>query len=390
MEVQAFLARYPSDPIVLDVLRANKETKSEESVSIEIPASPSKRFGLALSMGPITALQSDSVADRAGLRLGDIIFEVHGEPVGDPLTLPRRMMQFIGQSISVTVQRGDSMVDIPVTPVAPKMLTAVRRPNGPVGLETLGIGYRLHPTVQRVIPGSAAERAGILVGDVVMSFLLVPYEPTRAIRKGLAAQDLDKPILLDEEHSNWPWLLNTFVQESQHPFEIDLKIKRGSQEKVVHLKPDVSDTVFDTERGFALRLKEDINKAPTLGSAMSLGAREVWEGMKQVVMVLGKIKDNYQNLGGPITIARAATMEASEGLPRLLIFLTLLSANLAVLNFLPIPVLDGGHMIFLAYEGIVGKPVNERLVFGLSLAGFCLLITLMICVLYLDINRLLG
>ena len=83
-------------------------------------------------------------------------------------------------------------------------------------------------------------------------------------------------------------------------------------------------------------------------------------------------------------------MEASEGLPRLLIFLTLLSANLAVLNFLPIPVLDGGHMLFLAYEGIMGKPVNERVQMSLTMVGFSLLLCLMLFVFGLDLTRFLG
>ena len=100
--------------------------------------------------------------------------------------------------------------------------------------------------------------------------------------------------------------------------------------------------------------------------------------MKQVVFVLRKMRSNYKNLGGPLTIVAAATMEASEGWPRLFIFLTLLSANLAVLNFLPIPVLDGGHMLFLAYEGIVGKPVDERIQMSLTLLGFGLLMGLMV------------
>ena len=67
-----------------------------------------------------------------------------------------------------------------------------------------------------------------------------------------------------------------------------------------------------------------------------------------------------------------AGMEAHAGLPRLLVFLTLLSANLAVINFLPIPVLDGGHAMFLLYEGIFRRPVNERVAFGLTMAGLLL------------------
>ena len=92
-------------------------------------------------------------------------------------------------------------------------------------------------------------------------------------------------------------------------------------------------------------------------------------------------------LGGPGTIAVAAGGAASQGLSTLLVFLTMLSANLAVINFLPIPLLDGGHMVFLAYEGIRGRPANERIVIALHTAGFVFIIGLMLFVIGLDIQR---
>ena len=91
-------------------------------------------------------------------------------------------------------------------------------------------------------------------------------------------------------------------------------------------------------------------------------------------------------LGGPITIAKAAGYSAYEGLPALLIFLTMLSANLAVLNFLPIPLLDGGHMAFLAYEGVRGRPASERFVVALHTVGFVFIVSLMLFVVALDLN----
>src|SRR5205085_8411578 len=89
-------------------------------------------------------------------------------------------------------------------------------------------------------------------------------------------------------------------------------------------------------------------------------------------------------LGGPKTIAEAAGSAASEGVSELLIFLTMLSANLAVLNFLPIPLLDGGHMVFLILEGILRRPVSERVVVAFHYLGFLFIITLMMFVLGLD------
>jgi regulator of sigma E protease len=91
-------------------------------------------------------------------------------------------------------------------------------------------------------------------------------------------------------------------------------------------------------------------------------------------------------LGGPVTIAQAAGYSAFEGMGKLLIFLTMLSANLAVINFLPIPVLDGGHMVFLLWEGIRGKPVGERFVGALTTVGLVFIVTLMLFVLSLDVG----
>lgn len=77
-------------------------------------------------------------------------------------------------------------------------------------------------------------------------------------------------------------------------------------------------------------------------------------------------------------------MKADEGPAKLLLFLTLLSANLAVLNFLPIPVLDGGHFVLLCYEGIRGKPANESVQTILAYIGLALILALMVWVLGLD------
>ena len=91
-------------------------------------------------------------------------------------------------------------------------------------------------------------------------------------------------------------------------------------------------------------------------------------------------------LGGPIEIAKQAGRSAEEGFSRLLLFLTMLSANLAVVNFLPIPVLDGGHMVFLSYEFIRGKPPSENVVIVLSYVGLALLLSLMLFVFGLDLG----
>jgi regulator of sigma E protease len=93
-------------------------------------------------------------------------------------------------------------------------------------------------------------------------------------------------------------------------------------------------------------------------------------------------------LGGPIMIAEMAGQQAKEGLTNLIFFIAVLSINLAVLNFLPIPVLDGGHLVFFFIEAVMRRPVNTRMREVAQQAGIFLLIMLMIFVFYNDITRL--
>jgi regulator of sigma E protease len=96
---------------------------------------------------------------------------------------------------------------------------------------------------------------------------------------------------------------------------------------------------------------------------------------------------SIKNFGGPITIARGAYVFASLDFTEFLFFLGLISINLAVVNFLPIPILDGGHMVFLLYEGIRRKPASEGVRVFATYVGLAMILCLMIFVLYLDVTR---
>jgi regulator of sigma E protease len=144
------------------------------------------------------------------------------------------------------------------------------------------------------------------------------------------------------------------------------------------------------DRGLRLETVSEIRKADSWSEAFHLGLRETKESVMQIVTTLRKLASggvSPTGLGGPGTIAVVAAASASQGIPKLLIFLTLLSANLAVINFLPIPILDGGHMMFLLYEGIRGKPASERVQMYLTYLGLVFILTLMVFVIGLDITR---
>jgi regulator of sigma E protease len=104
-------------------------------------------------------------------------------------------------------------------------------------------------------------------------------------------------------------------------------------------------------------------------------------------MITGRISFT-KGVSGPISIAVVAQHFAGKDLVTFLLFLGLISINLAVVNFLPIPVLDGGHMVFLIYEKVRGKPASERIREIMTYAGVALLVSLMLVVCFIDVKRL--
>jgi regulator of sigma E protease len=129
----------------------------------------------------------------------------------------------------------------------------------------------------------------------------------------------------------------------------------------------------------------------TLLEALQSACRQTW--MYISLTVLGFIKIIQQvvpasEIGGPILIAQIAGEQMKAGWLNLIYFMSLLSVNLGILNLLPIPVLDGGHLLFLTIEGVRRKPMNERAQIVAQQVGIGLLATLMIFVFYNDIVRL--
>src|SRR5262249_25534969 len=141
--------------------------------------------------------------------------------------------------------------------------------------------------------------------------------------------------------------------------------------------------------GLALEWVERIRVSTTWNDAVARGWDETVRSLGLVYRFLGKVGSRQvsaTSFGGPITIAKAAAYSADEGPGKLLVFLTMLSADLAVINFLPIPLLDGGHMVFLLWEGIRGKPAGEKFVVAMHTVGFVFIITLMLFVISLDMG----
>lgn len=394
VQIEALFAQYPDQPIKFSIERAAASGPPAEAKKLDITLAPAplQDLGLVMQMGPISAVQNDSPAEAAKFHAGDRIESIDGKPVADPMRLPDELRKLAGKEITVQVRRTDAGRETTVAlHVTPRVPTDYNRFPSTLdyGCDALGIAYPVLNTVASVQASASAGAKDIQPGDKLVSaeFLLTDEQ-----KKSFA----DVPVKFetfnfDDDHLLWPELQAIFVQWLPADAKIKLTVKRGDKDISATVNPIVVAGAYYPGRGLILQPMSEIRKADTWVDAGRLGWRETKESVMQIVTTLRKLASggvSPTKMAGPIGIAAAATASASQGIPKLLIFLTLLSANLAVINFLPIPILDGGHMMFLLYEGIRGKPASERVQMYLTYLGLVFILTLMVFVIGLDLTRL--
>ncbi len=411
-DLDRLLAPRMASPVTLTIRRAagadtsGGSSAAAPTLQVKLPPTPLRMTGLVMELGPVVGVRRESPADEAGFREGDVIISMAGAEIGDPLTLGQRLLSQVGQPVEFGVRREGvaEPVLLRVSPVLPTSFQDGFSPGSPVGVECLGLAFHLINVVREVIPDSPAAKAGLRAGDeLVAAFFTKNGEPDgepvalakrpsqgwlsrlwRSATGGAADESV-----AGKDMFNWYFVhsIMNLVPDSN----LELTFRRGADaEKSVALEPFYSDQFFYPARRVHTKPLSLMRTAKSWGEAWSLGYVETEVSVKKVFAVLQRLFTghiSYRSLGGPIMIIRAAGSEASEGLARLLVFLTFLSANLAVLNFLPIPALDGGHMLFLIAEGVRGKPLNERLQVTLTLIGVGCLLSLMVLVFTLDIQR---
>lgn len=223
----------------------------------------------------------------------------------------------------------------------------------------------------QVQEGSAAQKAGLQVGDRIVK---VDGQPLTRWSQ-FASMVRDKPDA-----------------------DIALEIERKGETRSLILTPD-SKTTGGRVEGFAgvvpkvIPLPEEYRTVRQYGpfSAIYQAADKTWQLMRLTVSMLGKLITGdvkLNNLSGPISIAQGAGMSADYGLIYYLMFLALISVNLGIINLFPLPVLDGGHLLFLLVEKLKGRPVSERVQDFCYRIGTVVLMLLMGLALFNDFSRL--
>ncbi|WP_318369485.1 sigma E protease regulator RseP [Enterobacter sp.] len=239
---------------------------------------------------------------------------------------------------------------------------------------SLGIrprGPQIEPVLAQVQPDSAASKAGLQAGDRIVK---VDGQPL----------------------AQWMTFVNLVRDNPGTSLALDIE-RQGSPLSLT-LIPDTK-PVGGKEEGFAgvvpkiIPLPDEYKTIRQYGpfSAIVEATDKTWQLMKLTVSMLGKLITGdvkLNNLSGPISIAQGAGMSAEFGLIYYLMFLALISVNLGIINLFPLPVLDGGHLLFLAIEKLKGGPVSERVQDFSYRIGSVLLMLLMGLALFNDFSRL--
>jgi regulator of sigma E protease len=404
-------------PLAIQVRREN----STSPVDIRVPPAYYRTLGLRMPMDKIAAVRDDSPAAKAGLDPDRFDYYIekltltdasghsirYPEEVKDPLRLPDDLQRWAEshpgakKATLVLIQaqvnpsasssnRGHHPAQEKITRELPwqddwELSTNVPiGQSAPIAIEGLGIAFRVNATVEAVEPGSAAALAGLRKDDKIVGFRF--YEP------GKKQADHGKPLKewKDLKANQWASVFE-LLQVVDIP-KLDLRFERDGRTEDATLEAQEDTTWPRDDRGLLLEPDRRLQKADNLAQAVSMGVTETWDFTSQIVGSLIAIVTGRVAVGemmGPLGIAQTAFSIAGEDFYEFLIFLGIIGVNLAVINFLPIPVLDGGHMVFLIYEWIRGKPAPESVRVAATYLGLALIASLMILVIYLDVRKVL-
>jgi len=319
-----------------------------------------------------------SVADRAGLRSGDWVRAVSRN--GNDWTDVRSMNDLrwqITQAVldgeplllSTSDSRGSSprtvRLDLPRLGTRDVDATLLRQ----VGL---GAPYS-EPIMGEAKAGGPAEQAGLLAGDRVLTVDGRPVADAQALRERI------RQSVRDGTAQPMRW-----------------QVERGGRLLDVDVLPRVVDdngTRIGRVDAFIGKPVEMVTVQRGVWEGLQLGVARTWELSALTLKMLGRMlvgEASLRNLSGPLTIADYAGQSAQQGIGYYIGFLALVSVSLGVLNLLPLPMLDGGHLMYYLFEGLTGRPVSDLWLGRLQRGGIAILLALMSVALFNDVARLLG
>jgi len=299
----------------------------------------------------VASFSDDSPAKQAGVQIGDRIVAVDGEATDTWQKLQVAILGKAKHSVTLTVNRAGKNIDIPLT-VSEK---------GKFAVGDIGIMPDIRPVVSDTEHDSPAEKAGLKSGDIV-----------------LAAEG--------ERYVSNPRLVEIIRAHPNTPITLDI-LRNGEPTKIKVTPRQVDGTA---KIGAHLTV-ESRTVNPGIVEAFKLSLDQNWEWATLILKTLAGLLTRHtsvKQLMGPVAIADLSGTAAEQGWLPLFSLMAMISLNLGLLNLMPIPVLDGGHIAILALEGVSRRDFSMKVKEKMLLAGFVLLLVLMVTVIYNDLTRI--
>ena len=294
----------------------------------------------------------DSVAAKTGIQPGDRVVAVEGVPTDTWEEFSMQIIPKAGRELRLTIERDGKRIEQSLVPTA----------MGKYEMGYVGLEPAVRPQIKDVNPGEPAQEAGLRANDIILG-------------------------VNDEKPIQQPRVIQLIRAHEEKPLAFHI-LRDGQQQTITVVPRKYGDTA---RIGATIIPWEFRTVKPDFGEAIVLSAQKNWEWARLIVQTLAGLftRDTpVKQLMGPLAIADLSGDAAEAGWIQLFSLMAMISLNLGLLNLAPVPVLDGGHIMILALEGLSRRDFSMKVKEKMLLAGFVLLLMLMVTVIYNDLTRI--
>lgn len=315
----------------------------------------------------IGKIVENSPAAKAGFATGDKVLAIDGHVIQSWDEIDTSLNESAGKSLLFKIKRDQEIIELAVIPVSKsdKNIFGEGEKYWDIGIFPL-----VYPVIGEVVEGERAEAAGMKKGDRIIEIDGTPIKT---------------------------WQDMTAIVHSNPENQLNFKIERDNRIMELSITPK-GKTLYspgDEAQEFGIigikHIGNDFIKKYGILEAVSLGLEKTRDIIVLTFVVIIKLIQRVlpvDIIGGPIFILQMAGEQASRGLLDFIFFMAVININLGILNLLPIPVLDGGHIVFLGIEAIRRKPLNEKIIAISQRVGIAIIIIIMVFAFYNDIMRI--